>query len=136
MDARGFTGGQFLKKEDVPVPTVVTIESYESMTFNQDERPKLVLHLAEFERDLVLNSGNIETLIQMFQGSECEDWIGKQFELYSDPDVKFAGRRVGGLRVREVKKKRGRPAKTRVREERFVEEEDGDDAEEQAKIAF
>jgi hypothetical protein len=33
---------------------------------------------------------------------ESDGWIGKQIMLYNDPNVMFAGKLVGGIRVRPV----------------------------------
>ncbi|MFW6024063.1 MAG: hypothetical protein ACOC8P_00410 [Dichotomicrobium sp.] len=32
-------------------------------------------------------------------GSQAEQWIGRSMRLYADPEVKFGGKKVGGIRI-------------------------------------
>ena len=36
----------------------------------------------------------------MFDDETGDTWPGKQIELYNDPDVDFAGKIIGGIRIR------------------------------------
>jgi hypothetical protein len=38
-------------------------------------------------------------LLKLAYGDNAEDWIGKRATLYGDPEVKMAGKKVGGIRV-------------------------------------
>lgn len=69
------------------------------------EELKWALHFSELEKPLILNQTN-GALIQAITGSpESDDWIGKKIVLYSDATIMFAGRVVGGIRVRAPKGK-------------------------------
>lgn len=48
---------------------------------------------------LIVNSGNWDQLATAY-GDESDGWRGKPVELYIDPNVMYAGRRTGGIRVR------------------------------------
>lgn len=80
----------------------VTIESYaiENVTNNQGTKLKGVLHFSEKVKPLILNSTNGSAISKLY-GKETDGWIGKQITLYLDPNVRFAGKRVGGTRVRK-----------------------------------
>jgi hypothetical protein len=61
--------------------------------------------LLEFEGDIkafVLNTTNGQLLAHYLGSPESDDWIGKRVTLYNDPTVSFAGKIVGGIRVREA----------------------------------
>lgn len=65
----------------------------------EDQSEKLVVYFQEIDQGLVLNKSNLSYLIGAL-GDETEMWIGKRVTVYHDPNVMFAGRRVGGLRVK------------------------------------
>ncbi len=99
MRARTFLGS-YLQKEDISDPVIVTINSAKEESLNESERSKLILHFKEFEKGLVSNVTNINVLIDILKSDETDDWIGKRIVLYVDNNVMFAGKRVGGIRVR------------------------------------
>lgn len=103
----------YLKKEDVPEETLVTIAAIDKVTIKSEEgsEEKWAMMFQEHEKALVLNSTNIQ-LCKMACGSDdTDDWIGKKIVLYTDPNVSFAGKLVGGLRLRAVKQKKQQPEK-------------------------
>jgi len=60
---------------------------------------------------MVLNSTNIQLLAKACESEDTDDWIGKKVIIYSDPNVSFGGKLVGGLRVKlPIKKKTLAPA--------------------------
>ena len=53
-------------------------------------------------KQLVLKaSANRKALVRMF-GADTKNWRGKTVMIYHDPSVKFGGRAVGGLRIKEA----------------------------------
>jgi len=47
-----------------------------------------------------MNSTNGQTIAAITGSEDSDGWIGYQIVLYADPNVSFAGQRVGGIRVR------------------------------------
>lgn len=99
---------KYLKKEDVPQPALVTVRSFSQDNVAQQGQPeekKWIMHFNEFENGLVMNSTNLQLAAMALGSEETDDWIGKQIVLFSDPNVSFGGKLVGGLRIRAVRKK-------------------------------
>lgn len=100
----------FLKKEDVTTPVVATIKLVIQEEINSDggKETKPILHFAALLKPLVLNRGNGETIAAIY-GDDTDLWVGKPIEIYADPSVMFAGKRVGGVRVRAPQRMNGAP---------------------------
>jgi hypothetical protein len=99
---------KFLKKEDVGEGILVTISNLTQENVALDGAPpdmKFTLHFHEVEKPLVLNSTNGQIIGQITGISEDIEtgWIGKQIVLYTDPNITFQGKLVGGIRVRAPK---------------------------------
>lgn len=92
---------QYVSKDDVATPRRVTIKNLLMETIKSDggDEDKPVLHFSDFEKAMVLNNTNWQTIEEVY-GDESDNWGGKQIELYLDPGVMFGGKRVGGVRVR------------------------------------
>ncbi len=81
---------------------LVTIESIQEEEVGDDR--KLVARFEGKAKGLVLNdTKNLETLETAF-GPDSEDAIGGQVILFVDPDVRYGGQRVGGVRLKLPKK--------------------------------
>ena len=94
---------KYLKKEDIGRGSLVTIKELARANVAMDGEPaenKYVLYFNEFEKPLVLNSTNIHLCAQVCGSEDTDDWIGKRLVLYTDPNVSFGGKLIGGLRVR------------------------------------
>ena len=94
----------YLKQDDLPRPPGilnVTIQDVRMETMpGQEKDEKPVMYFAgDGTKPMVLNNGNWET-IGIVYGDDSDAWRGKPVELYVDPNVTFAGRRTGGIRVR------------------------------------
>lgn len=97
---------KFLKKEDVGAGVLFTVESCEQHNVAKqgaDPEPKWCLTFVESDKPLVLNSTNIQLCQKIFDSDDTDDWLGKRIVLYSDPNVSFQGKLVGGIRVRAPK---------------------------------
>ena len=52
------------------------------------------------EKPLALNATNGQIIAQITGSDESDDWAGKQVVLFHDPNVSYAGKLMGGIRVR------------------------------------
>lgn len=113
MNVSQIKNSQFLKKEDVGAGALVTIKdcTQENVALpGAPEELKWALHFSELEKPLILNQTN-GTLIQTITGSpESDDWIGKKIVLYADATIMYAGKLVGGIRVRAPRGQAAKPA--------------------------
>ena len=99
---------KFLKKEDVGNGVLVTVNSVQQENVAKegvDPEWKWTLHFAEIDKPLVLNKTNGEIIAKItghYENIETA-WLGWKIVLYSDPNVSFGGKLVGGIRVRAPK---------------------------------
>lgn len=103
---------RFLKKDDVPQPMLLTIGDIEQVNVAPEGQPaenKWTMSFPEMDKPLVLNSTNMH-IVGMTYGDDTDGWIGKKIVLYSDPNVSFGGKLVGGLRLRAPKNQAAKPA--------------------------
>ena len=97
---------KFLKKEDVGRGVLATIKSVIRKNVAQegaDEELKWCLTFKDVDKPLVLNVTNIQLCEEVFGSDDTDDWINGQIVLYTDPNVMYAGKRTGGIRVRKPK---------------------------------
>lgn len=97
---------KFLKKEDVGTGVLVTIRDCKEFNVSlpgAPEEQKFGLIFDELEKPLILNSTN-GNILAAITGSETSDgWIGAKVVLFTDPNISFQGRLVGGVRIRAPK---------------------------------
>ena len=100
-----FKTSQYIKKEEVTKPIVLTIAGHEKRNVGSEEKPdhKFVLFFEEIEDLLTLNSTRGNQLVEDFGDGEMDNWNGRKVEIYVDPNVKYANKKVGGLAVRGIK---------------------------------
>jgi hypothetical protein len=101
----------YLKKEDFPTPALLTIDRLERVNVAPEGQPpenKWALYFQELDRALVLNSTNIQTLGALL-GDDTDNWLGHKVVAYHDPSVAYAGKLVGGIRLR-APKQQAKPA--------------------------
>ena len=96
---------EFLKADALKEsgPQTYTIKDWEITEFKDDKSGKLEKKLTlivDDDQKLLLNKENTRTLIEAFDTDETDDWVARSFEAYFEPNVTFAGKRVGGLRIR------------------------------------
>jgi len=81
--------------------TIVDVELHRGVKFDagrtEDKVP--ALRFKEIEKHMILNSTNRKFLVRMF-GMDTKDWRNQRVAIFVDPDVKFAGQKVNGLRLR------------------------------------
>jgi hypothetical protein len=91
----------YLKKEDVATPITATIQSVtmDAIKGEHGEESKPVVHFQGNIKPMVLNVGNGHVIAELY-GDDTDKWTGKAIEIYCDPNVQFAGKRIGGIRLR------------------------------------
>jgi hypothetical protein len=97
---------KFLKKEDCGTGILVTIQSVSQENIAKEgaePEHKWVLHFRETEKPMVLNSTNGQLIAKIIGSDETDDWTGHKIVAYEDPNISFAGKIVGGIRVRAPK---------------------------------
>jgi len=104
--------GNYLKSGDFPKEQEVEVQSVSVEQFGRedDSERKAVVFFRGLEKGLVLNKINAETLRDIAGTPELDDWGGVKLIIFTDPNVQFSGKRVGGLRLKplpEVVKKKG-----------------------------
>jgi hypothetical protein len=107
-----FPPSEYLKSEDVEASggeLTYTIKGIARKEYEEDDGTKSVkgvLTFNEVDKKLTLNVTNTNALIAMY-GKENIDtaWIGKTVILFVDPNVKYGGKMVKGLRIRIMDEK-------------------------------
>ena len=106
---------KFLKQGDVGNGALMTIagcEKHNVAMAGAEPEHKWCLEFQETDKPLVLNSTNIQICAQVFGSDDTDDWTGKKIVLFNDPNVSYAGKLTGGIRVRapKVAKATAKPA--------------------------
>ena len=93
---------EYITKDDLPQPVKVKIAG--ASLIDLDNEQKVVLFFVGKQKGLVCNKTNLRILAASFADSETDHWLGKEIVVYNDPSVMYAGKVVGGVRVKvEVK---------------------------------
>lgn len=98
---------KFLKQSDVGAGVLMTVAGCSQHNVAQqgaEPEMKWCLEFHESDKPLVLNVTNIQLCERIFGVDDSDEWIGKKIVLYTDPNVSYAGKIVGGVRVRAPKK--------------------------------
>jgi len=97
---------KFLKQTDVGRGVLGTIQKCLQMNVNKegaDPELKWCLVFSEIEKPLVLNATNIQLCEKICGSDDTDDWVGKRVVLYTDPNVSYQGKLIGGIRIRAPK---------------------------------
>ena len=100
---------RYLKQSDFPQPALLTIKGVSRVNLAaEDEIPeyKWTLSFVEKDKPMVLNATNLKRAFKA-AGDDTDLWPGKKIVVYVDEEVEYAGKVVGGLRIRAAK---GAPA--------------------------
>lgn len=99
---------KYLKKEDLDEQgNLCTIKAFKKQNVAQTDEPeeqKYVMFVHEFEKGLVLNATN-RAILERVYGPDTDDCLGNPIVLYVDENVSYAGKIVGGIRLRAPKGK-------------------------------
>lgn len=94
---------KFLKKEDCGNGILLTIKEVFQQNVAKEGAPeelKWCVGFDETDKPLVLNSGNAQMIAQITGNDETEGWPGHKIVAYNEPSVMYAGKVIGGIRVR------------------------------------
>ena len=97
---------KFVQKTDVEkgaLVTIATITEENVAPNNQPEEMKFVLNFKENIKPWVPNIGSLEEISRIAGTGDVDKWPGTIIVMYVNPDVEFAGKRVGGIRCRAPK---------------------------------
>jgi hypothetical protein len=96
---------KFLKQSDFPQDRLLTIVGVkrENMA-KEDEAPEYrwTVKFKELDKPMVANSTNLKRIFRIC-GDDTDEWPGKRVVVYTDPDIEYQGKVVGGLRIRAPK---------------------------------
>lgn len=67
---------------------------------NGKKEYEVVAHLKNGQKPFILNKTNMKQIQKLYNAPYIEDWAGRAIQVYFDPTVVFAGKKVGGLRIR------------------------------------
>lgn len=99
---------KYLSRADTDEDGVIlTIKAFTNETIKGDsgEEEKVVVHWKEPDvKPMVLNKTNSQRLAQATKAESTDEAIGQRICVYDDPNVEFAGKLVGGLRIRKAGK--------------------------------
>lgn len=93
----------FLTKEDCGAGKLVTIAECVQENIAKEGAPqelKWCLYFNGVEKPMVLNSTNGQIIAQITGSPETDNWAGHQIVIYHDRNIQYAGKLVGGIRVR------------------------------------
>lgn len=96
----------YLKQADIDQDYIVTVAKIEQKNVapgDADPEMKWTVKFREFEKPMVLNSTNIQLMAAACDSDDTDHWIGKEVIVYTDPNVSYGGKLVGGLRIRKHK---------------------------------
>ena len=102
---RRFVGNaKYLKKEDISSPvntSILWIKEEEVTAPGKGTEKRMVLYFDGLKKGLVLNTANGEALEELTGTDDYEKWSDLPVQLYTDPDVTFGQKKVGGIRIRK-----------------------------------
>jgi hypothetical protein len=109
------TFGSYLSKDDLQGrATNVVLAGVELSDVKDNETGKtekrLVVSFVGKEKTLILNRTNCEALETICGTDDYGRWPGHAVQLYTDPNIKFGGKTVGGLRIRAVNNSKPAPS--------------------------
>src|SRR5689334_6768650 len=113
MHISKMTESKYLKQDDVGDGKLVTVKSLKRQNIaRDDEEPefKYIMHFEEIDKPLVMNATNIQLCARACGSEETDEWVGQKIVLYTDPNVSYGGKLVGGIRIRAPKGQASKPA--------------------------
>lgn len=83
---------------------ILTIKEIKNETVMGEGGLSSICQVLYFEEDckpMILNKTNLKTIQSIYETPHIEKWVGKQIQIYSKNDIKYAGKKTEGLRIRE-----------------------------------
>jgi len=129
---------KWLAAADFDEPTIVTISTVDMQEFKTDsggKEQKIILEFEEYDKPMVCNKTNANTLAKLI-GGETNDWPGQKV-IINAVDVQFGKEMVPALRFSTRKPKAAAaPAKAARPAPAAVVNEDADDPADDQDIPF
>lgn len=97
---------KFIQKSDVGRGILVTIDKVTEENVApeyQAEEIKYVIHFKENYKPWAPGIETLENIKHIAGTGNVDDWSGTKLVLFIDPDIKFGGKKVGGIRCRVPK---------------------------------
>jgi hypothetical protein len=94
---------KYIQKSEVEKPVLLTISKVVDEDVSGNGDMKYVLHFQENYKPWIPNIGSLEEIKSIVGTGDVDRWPGTTIVLYVNPDVEFAGKRVGGIRCRAPK---------------------------------
>ena len=79
-------------------PKTLTVSEVKKGTAEQP----VEVHLVEFPGKPFKPAKSVRRVLAAAWGTDASQWAGRRLTIYCDPDVRYAGKAVGGLRVSHV----------------------------------
>lgn len=79
-------------------PKTVTVSEVRKGTAEQP----VEVHLVEFPGKPFKPAKSVRRVLAAAWGTDASQWAGRRLTIYGDPEVRYAGKAVGGLRVSHV----------------------------------
>jgi len=102
MHINKYRNSKWLTKDDVArlsdEERIVTVTSITEEQVGDDIKP--VVSFKDLAKDWPSNITGLEAMAEMAASPDTEDFVDLVVEIYVDPDVRYAGKRVGGIKVR------------------------------------
>jgi hypothetical protein len=106
MNPSQLKGGRTLRADDLGTEEwIVTIRGLTRRNLAKpDDDPdiKWIVYFKELDRPMAAGPDAITRFTELFPGLTVEEWIGQKCAIYRDPNVTYGGKRVGGLRPKEI----------------------------------
>ena len=99
-----YRSSKYLKKDEFERPKVATISYVSEENVAPEGSPKkvrLVAHFDELDKGLVLNMSNCDVVAELTGEDDTDGWAGTVVELFNDPEIRFQGKKTGGIRLRK-----------------------------------
>jgi hypothetical protein len=103
MNINSFRKSRWLKKEDVSAMTPAERQTVVMRIVDEEEvgdERKPVCYFKGIDKGWPINMTGFEVLAEITGSEETTDYVGAAVELYVDPNVKYQGKRVGGIKLR------------------------------------
>jgi hypothetical protein len=103
---------KYIKVEDLNGrPLVVTVARVADELVGQDKDDKNVVYFREITKGLVLNRTNGESIAELANSEDVDDWPGARLQLYP-AKTKYGGKTTPCIRVEAAPAASGRPPAT------------------------
>jgi hypothetical protein len=100
---RGYSKRKYHRKEDFRIPIILTVSAVreEELPSKKEKSEKdLILYFDETDKGIVCNQTRGAVMEQITGSENPLEWICARVEVFWDPDIKYGGKREGGIGFR------------------------------------